>query len=77
MKPIYTSTIEHGAVLSQKKQELASKEKAYADLMMIKNKTNSGSTDEVKAKVKKLGKKFDTSDIMQIVMLNDFTRSSL
>ena len=42
--------------------------------MMIKNKNASGSTDDMAIRVKKLSKKYNTSDIIQITMLNDFTR---
>lgn len=77
LRPLYLNSIDHSATLATKKQELNSKETAYNSLLAIKNKTNSGSTDEIKATVKKLGKKFDTSSVMEIVMLNDFTRSTI
>lgn len=77
LKPLYETTIEKETTLSTLEKKFTQKEKDYNDILLIKEKWNSGTLNDISARVKKLGRKFNTSDIMQTVMLNDFTKSSI
>ena len=74
LRPLYKDYIlTDTTLISAKKNTMKSMSNLEA-LMMIKNKNASGSTDDMAIRVKKLSKKYNTSDIIQITMLNDFTR---
>ncbi len=77
LKPLYQNYIEKETILFALERDFTQKEKEYNDIVKIKEKWNSGSTSDISLRVKKLGRKFNTSDIMQTVMLNDFTKSAI
>jgi hypothetical protein len=77
-RPMYetflSENIQYGS-LENKKSE---KEKVLADLVKMQKTFSSGSTwtTDLVEKVNKLWKKWDTSEVMSVVMLNQFTMSN-
>lgn len=76
-KPLYTEYIDKSSTLALMLKESEKVQAEYDALITIKNKSLSGNTDDLSLRVKKLGKKWNTSDIMEIVMLSDYTRPTV
>ncbi len=77
LKPLYSEYIEKTTLLSSLENDTSKKQKDYVALLAIKERGNSGSTDDLSLRVKKIWKKWNTSDIMQVVMLNDYTNGGI
>ena len=77
VKPLYSEYIDKSSTLSLLAKETEKTESEHQALLKIKEKTASGNIDDLALRVKKLGKKWNTSDIMEIVMLSDFTRPTV
>lgn len=76
LKPWYAAYIENKAIISgiEKEQEKLTAE--YASLKAIKDNIWSVLSPEKLERIQKLAKKYDNSDIMSNVMLNDFTKET-
>ena len=77
LRPLYIEYIDHTTTLSTLEKSVEKVQAEHASLVAIKNKYASGTTSDLSLRVKKLTKKYNTSDIMQIVMLSDFTKSTV
>ncbi len=76
-KPVYTHYIEQARIYQDGISRLESKKVTRDELLKIQAMFASGATTDIVKKVEKLDKKFISSDIMESVMLNDFTKTSL
>lgn len=54
-----------------------SKVKMRDELLKIQAEFASGATSDIAKKVEKINKKFEASDIMETIMLNDFTKTGV
>lgn len=77
LRPFYTDMIEKSSILDRTQIELEGKTTYLDGLKKTQALIESGSTSDLKKKVDQLGKKFDVPDIMQTVMLNDYTKPTL
>jgi len=78
LKPLYTSSIEKMTLESATEANLEKKVQIRDELAKIEASfTSSGTPSDLVSKVKKLDKKFVVSDIMEAVMLNNFTKNTL
>ena len=74
-RPLYGAYLDKDVVLTRLTAEKEYKEKTLSALTTMEKSLSQGataSTDLIK-KIKKISKKWDTSDIMSTVMLNKFT----
>lgn len=78
LRPLYTDYLSKETQLASVEKTKSEKQASLDKLIAIQKAfaTGSGST-EIVEKVKKIDQKFDTSNIMSTVMLNDFTRSGV
>jgi NH3-dependent NAD+ synthetase len=77
VKPLYSEYIDKSSTLALLVKQTEKTKSEYEALLKIKERTASGTSDDLSLRVKKLGKKWNTSDIMEIVMLSDFTRPTV
>ena len=77
VKPLYSEYIDKSSTLALLVKQTEKTKSEYDALLKIKEKTASGTSDDLSLRVKKLGKKWNTSDVMEIVMLSDFTRPTV
>ncbi len=76
LKPLYTNYLSKKTALAIVEKSETEKQASLDKLVALQKAfaTGSGST-EIVEKVKKIDQKFDTSNIMSTVMLNDYTRA--
>lgn len=76
LKPLYTNYLSKETALAIVEKSETEKQASLDKLVALQKAfaTGSGST-EIVEKVKKIDQKFDTSNIMSTVMLNDYTRA--
>jgi hypothetical protein len=75
-RPLYMSHIDLRAQTATLESELSQKEAEYTKLLSIKNSGSGGLSLSDKAKIDKISKRFDKSDVMEIVMLSEYTRET-
>ncbi len=76
LKPTYASYVEKQAVIASLDREHVKLNVEYDNLKAIKDNIGSLLSPEKLARIEKLSKKFDTSDIMSTVLLNNYTKDS-
>ncbi len=76
LKPTYATYIENKSVLSSLEKEQERLTTEYESLKAIKENVGSLLSPEKLERIQKLAKKYDTSDIMSTVLLNNFTKDS-
>lgn len=76
LKPSYATYIENKSVISSLEKEQAKLTQEYESLKAIKDNIGSVLSPEKLERIQKLAKKYDTSDIMSTVLLNNFTKDS-
>lgn len=78
-RPLYETYMNRESLYSQIEKQKAEKESVLRDLQTLQKtfvqNVSTGSSETMK-KIKKIWKKWDTSDIMSSVMLNEFTRAT-
>jgi hypothetical protein len=75
LRPMYYSYLENTTTFRSGEALLQEKNAELSLLLSIKNNASSGLTDDVKRRLEKIEKKFDTSEIMQVLLLNNYTKS--
>lgn len=75
--PLYSSAIEKSATLANLDSQYETKMTVRDGLMRIQEMFASGAKNDLIEKVQKLDIPYNVPDIMQAVMLNDYTRSTL
>lgn len=76
LKPTYASYVEKQAVIASLDRDHVKLNVEYDNLKAIKDNIGSLLSPEKLARIEKLSKKFDTSDIMSTVLLNNYTKDS-
>lgn len=76
-RPMYTDFLEKSSELATLRSDVSTKEKTRDDLLAIQAQFASGGTTELAKQVARLDVKYDVSDIMETVMLNEYTKSTL
>lgn len=76
-KSIYLQYMEKSTTLTAATTSLEAKKVIRDSLLKIQAQFASGATTDIAKKVERLDKKFEVSDIMETVMLNDFTKTGL
>lgn len=74
MKPLYTDYLNREVKIATIEREKADKKKVLDGLIAMQKTFAASGVTDISAKVAKLNQKFDTSNIMSAVMLNDYTR---
>ena len=77
LRPFYIDTIEKNTIADRVQNDLEAKSGALAELQKIQVMVDSWTTSDLSKKVTQLSQVFDVPDIMQAVMLNDYTKSTL
>ncbi len=77
LQPVYAGFIERNAIISEHTSTLESRTTAYSKLLEIRALFESGATSDLQKKVDLLDRRFNVSDIMESVMLNEYTKASL
>lgn len=76
LRPAYATYIEKKSILASLQREHTNLDSELIALNAIKNNIASVLTPEKLAKIEKLSKKYDSTEVMSIVMLNDFTKDT-
>lgn len=76
-KSVYLQYMEKSTALTNSTINLESKKVIRDELLKIQAQFASGATTDIAKKVEQLNKKFEVSDIMETVMLNDYTKTGL
>lgn len=74
--PIYTTYVDTSIEISAIEKTKSEKEKKIGEIKAMQAMFAGSGSSEIKEKVKKYTHSFNTSDIMEAVMLNKFTRST-
>lgn len=74
--PLYTSYLDKSTTLSALEKTKAEKQKQMNDIKDMQTLFAGSGSSDFKTKVNKFNHSFNTSDIMEVVMLNKFTKSS-
>lgn len=76
LRPLYASYIENDITLTSLTHEDTKLQKEYLSLKAIRDNINTAFTPEKQARIAKLAKPYNTSDIIEIIMINNFTKES-
>ena len=77
LRPFYIDTIEKDVIANKVENDLEGRINSYSGLLKIQALVESGSTSDLSKKVVQLSQVFDVTNIMQAVMLNDYTKGTL
>ena len=77
LRPFYIDTIENDVIANKVQNDLEGRINSYSGLLKIQALVESGSTSDLSKKVVQLSQVFDVTNIMQAVMLNDYTKGTL
>ncbi len=77
LKPSYATYIENTSIVSSLEKEQTKLTAEYESLKAVKDNIGSVLSLDKLERIQKLAKKYDNSDIMSSVMLNNFTKDSL
>lgn len=77
LRPLYATTTAKNATLVQLENQYEGKKGVKEELLKIEEMFASGAKNDLIDKVNKLNKVYNIPDIMQAIMLNDFTRSTI
>ena len=77
LRPFYIDTIENDVIANKVQNDLEGRINSYSGLLKIQALVESGSTSDLSKKVLQLSQVFDVTNIMQAVMLNDYTKGTL
>ncbi|MDD2693354.1 MAG: hypothetical protein PHY14_00300 [Candidatus Gracilibacteria bacterium] len=76
-KSIYLQYMEKSTTFTSVETNRESKVKMRDELLKIQAEFASRATTDIAKKVEKINKKFEASDIMETIMLNDFTKTGV
>lgn len=77
LRPLYLDYIEKSTLSRDTAKTLETKISERDALEKIQAQFNSGATSDIMKRVEQLNKKFVVSDIMEAVMINDYTKTTL
>jgi hypothetical protein len=77
LRPFYLDYIEKSTLSRDAQTTLETKISERDALEKIQAQFNSGATSDIAKRVEQLNKKFVVSDIMEAVMINDYTKTTL
>jgi hypothetical protein len=76
LRPLYTEYLNSEVQLTMIEQQKVDKQKSLDELIAMQQNFASSGITEISQKIQKLDQKFSASDIMETVMLNEFTKAT-
>lgn len=74
LRPLYTNYLDQQVERTSVEKSQESKQKMLDELIAMQKAFASSGVTDLSEKVKKLNQKFDTSNIMSVIMLNNYTK---